>query len=131
MPPDLIAISVVQRLCEGWHQLSQEDYEDIFAPDAVYVNMPRPTIERYGGIEAFEALLPWRTRCHIELQILHIRGDATLVMCERSEKFIRRSDGKTADFQVLGAFELYDGKITRWRDYYESAHSASATLLQP
>jgi limonene-1,2-epoxide hydrolase len=44
-------------------------------------------------------------------------------MAERAEHFTRR-DGTREPFvlPVMGVFELRDGKVVAWRDYFERSH---------
>jgi limonene-1,2-epoxide hydrolase len=41
------------------------------------------------------------------------------VLTERLDKFVL--GGKTVELPVAGVFELKDGKITAWRDYFDMA----------
>ena len=44
-------------------------------------------------------------------------------MTERTEHFTRK-DGSREPFvlPVMGVFELRDGKVVAWRDYFERSH---------
>ena len=44
-------------------------------------------------------------------------------MTERVDIFTRA--GRTFDLQVMGAFEVNDGKINAWRDYYDPSQFKS------
>ncbi len=48
---------------------------------------------------------------------------------ERLDRFL--IDGKWSQFSVMGIFELQDGRITHWRDYFDSAQveAAKATVV--
>ena len=41
----------------------------------------------------------------------------TLVLNERTDRFGK--DGKWMDLPVAGVFEVHDGRITLWRDYFD------------
>lgn len=108
--------------------MSRDAYHRSLAPDCVYVNMPRLQQPRIGPDAAFEALEPWRTRCRVGLEVLHIGGDETVVFCERLERFEFIDDGRVVELYVTGVFEFRAGRIVAWRDYFESAHAPSAAL---
>ena len=44
---------------------------------------------------------------------------AGLIMNERTDRF--RIGGKWVEIRVMGVFELRDGKIQAWRDYFDMA----------
>lgn len=119
-------VAAVRKLCELWPEMNREEYHDVLTTDALYINMPRLEQRRVGPDAAFEALEPWRARCRIGLEILHIQGDESVVMCERLERFESRADDRVIELYVTGVFEMTDGKIAKWRDYYEGSHAPSA-----
>jgi limonene-1,2-epoxide hydrolase len=53
--------------------------------------------------------LPWQVR--------HIVADGNIVMAERVDNFEVR--GKRISVPCMGIFELRDGKISAWRDYWD------------
>jgi limonene-1,2-epoxide hydrolase len=59
----------------------------------------------------------------IDLEVVNLVGDDRVVMTERNEHFVRR-DGSRDPFvlPVVGVFELRDGKVAAWRDYFERSH---------
>ena len=40
------------------------------------------------------------------------------VLNERTDRF-RLTDGRWVELRVMGVFEVQDGKITAWRDYFD------------
>ena len=53
----------------------------------------------------------------IEFRLINIAAGGPVVMTERIDVFTLA--GKTFDLQVMGAFEVNDGKIKAWRDYFD------------
>lgn len=109
-------IDVVRRFCEAWSDLDVDTLMTFFTDDAVYHNMPiapvtgrdaiRATIEGFaGGAE------------HIEFRILAAVSDGPLVFTERVDVFTM--PGVTVELPVAGVFELKDGRIAAWRDYFD------------
>ena len=93
-----------------------EEFASYFTEDAVWWNAPwkpvkgreaiRETLRR--GAEGMAAL-PW--------EILHIVADGDVVMTERVDNFL--AGEKRISVPCMGIFELRDGKIAAWRDYWD------------
>jgi limonene-1,2-epoxide hydrolase len=87
-----------------------------FTEDAVWWNAPWKEIRGRTAIgqalrtgkEQMKAL-PWEVR--------HIVADGNIVMTERIDVFEIR--GKRVSAPCMGIFELRDGKIAAWRDYWD------------
>jgi limonene-1,2-epoxide hydrolase len=110
------AVDVVRRFCAAWADGDLDALLAFFADDAVYHNIPvdpvtgtdaiRSTIEGFSaGVES------------IEFQVRHIAGDGDVVLTERVDVF--SLPGKTISLPAMGTFEVRDGKITAWRDYFD------------
>ncbi|MCW2625023.1 limonene-1,2-epoxide hydrolase family protein, partial [Mycobacterium sp.] len=53
----------------------------------------------------------------IEFRVINIAANGPVVLTERVDVF-RLSD-KSFELPVMGAFEVSDGKIKAWRDYFD------------
>lgn len=53
----------------------------------------------------------------IEFEISAIASTGSVVFTERVDRFV--VGGKTIALPVAGVFELRDGKIAAWRDYFD------------
>lgn len=64
-----------------------------------------------------------------QLAAFSITDDHARQEAERLDRFL--IDGKWSQFPVMGIFELQDGRITHWRDYFDSAQveAAKATVV--
>jgi limonene-1,2-epoxide hydrolase len=107
------------RVCEDWPKLGLADWRALFAPKAVYRNLPMPgdTI----GPDAIHAFLRGPIeQFDVKCDVLSVVADEERVAVERLEHFSQR-DGKRAPFDlpVLGVFDLENGQITCWRDYFD------------
>ena len=88
-----------------------------FTDDAVYHNMPMPPAE---GIEAVKAALTGVSQMTSRgWEVLHSAANGNVVLNERVDRF--ELGGTEVAVQVCGVFELRDGKIARWRDYFDMA----------
>ncbi len=88
-----------------------------FTDDAVYHNMPMPPAE---GIEAVKAALAGVSQMTSKgWEVLHSAASGNVVLNERIDRF--EIGGANVVVQVCGVFEIRDGKIARWRDYFDMA----------
>jgi limonene-1,2-epoxide hydrolase len=79
-------------------------------------------IEPARGIEATRAMLKGFSSMAREVEwILHQIAEtpAGVVLTERTDRF--EIGGRWVELPVMGSFELRDGKITAWRDYFDLA----------
>lgn len=88
-----------------------------FTDDAVYHNMP---MEPAVGIDAVrEALVGVSQLSHSGWETVHQAVNGDVVLNERVDRF--ELDGKAVEVLVCGVFEIRDGKIAAWRDYFDLA----------
>jgi len=119
------ATAAVRRICEDWPSLSREDIRELLTPDCIYLNMPMPHLRCTGPDEAYDMLTGMGSAWDITLSIKHFVAEAGVILTERHERFVSKSDpDKVVDLHVMGAFECVDGKIAHWRDYFDSRESA-------
>lgn len=98
-----------------------------FAADAVYHNIP---LQPVTGTEAIrEVLEPFLTMATKVDWVVHnwAEGTTGLVMNERTDRFL--INGEWLELPVTGVFEVQDGRIVAWRDYFDMQPLAS--VLQP
>ena len=100
--------------------LGAEDLAAFFTDDAVYHNIPfEPVTGRENIADNIASFIrpgpPGIER--IEFRVINIAASGPVVMTERVDVFTLA--GKTFDLQVMGAFEVNDGKIKAWRDYFD------------
>lgn len=87
-----------------------------FTDDAVYHNIPvAPIVGRaaivaaLAGINRMAQPAGWEIRWQL--------ANDSVVINERVDRFTR--DGKAVELPVTGVFEIRDGKIAAWRDYFD------------
>ena len=107
---------VIHDFCAAWGRKNIDELVEFFAPDAVYHNMP---LEPLRGIAAIrETLNMFVTPAeHIEFEVLALASTGDLVFTERVDRFTLM--GKTVALPVAGVFQVRDGQITAWRDYFD------------
>ena len=112
-------IDLIKRFCAVWSASSVDVAKvlDFFTDNAIYHNMPIQAIQGKDAIKGMiEQFLAPFERCDWEVK--HIAADGNSVLTERIDRFI---GAKTVELPVMGAFEIRDGKIAAWRDYFDLA----------
>jgi limonene-1,2-epoxide hydrolase len=64
-----------------------------------------------GQWQMFDATYDWEIR--------HLSSDGDIVLTERVDTV--GPPGVTAPIPVMGVFEIHNGKIKNWRDYFDSS----------
>ena len=107
---------LVRDFCAAWRRKELDELLRFFTPDAVYHNMP---LEPLRGIDAIrETLRMFVTPAeHIDFELLAIASSGNLVFTERVDRFTIM--GKAVALPVAGVFEVRQGKIAAWRDYFD------------
>ena len=122
-------IEAVRKLCERWAWLSEKEFAELMAQDCIYYDVPFPRAQAIGPKAAHAKLSPMQKDCDIGLEVVSIVGEANTVMAERVEHFRNKTNAvEPFELPVVGVFELADGKIKAWRDYWEK--SAAEPLLK-
>ena len=92
------------------------------ADDVEYTNIPLLTVRGHAGVR--EVLEPFFAPIH-ENEFLILRRAATgpVVFLERLDR--HRLDQGWRELPVNSVFEVHDGTITVWRDYFDLATAAA------
>jgi limonene-1,2-epoxide hydrolase len=109
-------IDIVRRFCAAWSNINPDELAEYFTDDAVYHNIPiapvtgRDTIKSTiagftGGVEK------------IEFRVRNIVAEGPIVLTERVDVFVLPQGA--IELPVMGTFEVRDGKIAAWRDYFD------------
>jgi len=114
-------LELVRRFCAAWSDdVGAAELAAFFTDDAVYHNIPlAPVIGRKAIADNFASFIrpgaPGIESLH--LRVIHIAANGPIVMTERVDVF--KLPGKSFELQVMGTFEVRDGKISAWRDYFD------------
>lgn len=125
---ELTATSVANtRTVEGFlYALQGADYDAANAAlddNLVYENVGLPTIR--GRARAIKLFRQMEGRASFEVKIHRIAADGAAVLTERSDALI--FGPLRLQFWVCGVFEVHDGRITLWRDYFDFYDMLKAT----
>ena len=111
------AIDLIRRFCDDWGKgASVDQIVDYFADDAIYHNIP---VDPAVGRDAIKAMFAMFTTGveRIEFRVLNIAAVGDTVLTERLDVFVLPN--VTIELPVMGTFVVRDGKIAKWRDYFD------------
>lgn len=110
---------VVRDFCGAWERLDKQAIIDAFTDDAVYHNMPMQPAVGKEAISQLITMILGQAGDGVVFDIKHIMAQGNVVLTERVDTFT--TGDKKIKLDVMGAFELRDGKIAAWRDYFDLA----------
>ena len=111
------AIAVVEAFCEAWSNLDFESIAALLSDDIVYRNGPLPMLA--GKAPVMDYLSGAGPFDNMEWEILNIASSGNAVLTERIDHISRR--GQSAALPIMGTFEVREGLIVEWRDYFDLA----------
>jgi len=105
-----------------------EEFASYFIEEATWWNSPWKPIK---GREAIRETLRRGAQQMVALpwEVLHIVADGDVVMTERVDHFL--VGDKRVSVPCMGVFELRDGKIAAWRDYWDLQQFESQLIGTP
>lgn len=108
------AEQTVLAFVDAWNRLDEERIHGLMADDIVYHNMPMKPVTGIAAVRAHLASWPV-DECEWIVRNIAVRGN--VVLTERIDRFRRGAD--LIVVPVMGTFEVVDGKIAHWRDYFD------------
>ena len=107
----------VRDFIAAWNDFDLDRLMAFFTPDCLYHNMPMDPVR---GSEAIRAVIQGYTAAASKIEwTIHqmAENEQGVVLTERTDRFLF---GDTwVELPVMGTFELRDGKISAWRDYFD------------
>ena len=107
---------IVREFVAAWSNLNADELVAYFTEDGVYHNMPAQPVSGHDNLRSFISgfLKDWEKT---DWEILNLLADGDIVMVERIDRTV--AAGKTVELPCFGIFEMKEGKITVWRDYFD------------
>jgi limonene-1,2-epoxide hydrolase len=109
--------ALVREFLAAWERRDTDHIAAAFAEDGVYHSTPlTPIVGREAireWVATFEGKPPGR------LGVRHQVASDTVVMNERVDHITL--NGKPVTLPITGVFEIQDGQITAWREYFDLA----------
>ena len=110
--------AIVRDFIAAWSRLNVDELVSCFAEDGVYHNMPTRPVKGHEALRAFIAQF-LKTWTRTDWDILNIVSKGDVVIAERLDRTVAM--GKNVDLPCCGVFEMENGKIKVWRDYFDMA----------
>jgi limonene-1,2-epoxide hydrolase len=108
--------SIIRRFIAAWSRLDAKELAGYFTDDGVYHNIPAGPVAGRANVEALiRGFIASWTATEWEIRTLVSAGD--VVVAERVDR--TRAGAKAVDLPCVGVFEMQDGKIRAWRDYFD------------
>lgn len=116
---------IVTRFLRALETQDHETIAELLAPELKYTNVSLPTIK--GGKRVSQILkLALRQGTGFQVENHHIATSGNIVLTERTD--IINAGPLHIGFWVCGRFEVQDGKIVVWCDYFDWLASTKAVL---
>lgn len=109
---------IITAFCAVWAAKDVDKIMDFFTDDAVYHNIPVDPAS--VGKDQIRAVIESFTTAPESIEFaVHNQAETAdgVVMNERTDSF--KIGDTTINLRVMGTFELSDGKISAWRDYFD------------
>ena len=108
--------TIIENFIAAWQHMDANALAAFFAEDGVYHNIPAEPVTGRAAIAKFIAgfTASWT---HTDWEIINIASAGDLVFCERVDR--TRFEQGAVDLPCVGVFELRDGQIQVWRDYFD------------
>ena len=111
-------MQLIEDFCRAWSRLDPVELAAYFTEDGVYHNMPAGPVHGRAEIEQFIRAFAgsWSKT---DWKILNLLESGDMVIAERVDRTL--AGDKSVDLPCTGVFEIRDGKIAVWRDYFDLA----------
>ncbi len=124
-PDQRAPITVVTDFLKAMQESDADKVIALAADDIVYSNVSLPTIR---GKDRFARPVRAYYGYHLGFQVIvhRIAENGSSVLTERTDAVI--AGPFRMQFWVCGVFEVHDGQITLWRDYFDWRATTFATI---
>ncbi len=116
-------IGTIRSFVAAWSRLDPNELSEYFTEGGSYHNMPMQPIVGKENVKAFIENFS-ATWTETDWEILNIVEENNIVYCERIDR--TKSSQGDVDLPCFGVFEMEDGKIRVWRDYFDLRTYAEA-----
>lgn len=111
-------IETVRAFIAAWSRLDTDELVAYFTHDGVYHNMPIAPAAGHEHLRSFISafLKNWTAT---RWDVVNIAGAGDVVFVERIDRTM--VGDKSVELPCCGVFEMKNGKIAVWRDYFDMA----------
>lgn len=110
--------ATIREFIEAWSGLNAENLAAYFTDDGTYHNIPASAVSGRENIAQFITGFTehWQST---DWEIISLVADGDRVIAERIDRTV--VNGRPVDLPAVGVFEMEQGKIKVWRDYFDLA----------
>lgn len=116
-------VAIITEFVAAWSRLDPDELASYFAEDGCYHNIPVGPVVGRDNVRAMIAAFT-ATWTETQWDLLNIVGSGDVVITERLDR--TRAGAKAVDLPCAGVFEMENGKIKVWRDYFDMATFTAA-----
>jgi len=109
---------IIQSFMQAWNNLDVDAVMEHFTEDAAYANVPMgpPHVGKAAIREFIDGFMS--NTSEVDFTVHHqAEGVGGIVMNERTD--VLQMGDKRVELPVVGVFEIREGKISAWRDYFD------------
>ncbi len=109
---------IIRDFIAAWSRLDAAELADYFTEDGTYHNMPMGPVSGKSNVQGFIAafLKNWT---QTNWDVLNLSEHENIVFAERLDR--TKLGDISVDLPCCGVFEMHEGKIRVWRDYFDMA----------
>ena len=109
---------IIRDFIDAWSRLSVKELVAYFSEDGIYHNMPAGPVAGHEALRTFIGafVANWE---NTDWEIINLLAHGDIVVVERMDRTV--AAGKPVDLPCCGVFEMKNGKIAVWRDYFDMA----------
>ena len=111
-------IRVVMAMVEKWHELDVEGALDMFTEDGAFHSMMRRPHKGREALRKFMGDL-FSNLSELDLEIRSEAVTGNTVILERVDSWVYNE--RPGSIPVVGVFDVENGKVKEWREYYDRA----------
>jgi len=107
---------IITEFVNAWSNMDPDALAEYFTEDGCYYNMPTQPVKGRAAVKEFirNFLANWT---ETQWDILNIAEVGDVVFCERLDR--TKTTQGNVDLPCAGIFEMENGKIKEWRDYFD------------
>lgn len=109
-------LQIIREFIEAWSTLDAARLASYFTEDGCYHNMPLQPVKGRQAVQGFiqQFIATWTDT---DWEILNLMESGNTVIAERLDR--TKTTAGDVDLPCVGVFEMENGKIKLWRDYFD------------
>lgn len=107
---------IIRDFIDAWSRLDPAELAGYFTEDGCYYNIPTEPVRGRDNVEQFIRGFT-STWTATDWELVSIAASGERVFAERVDR--TKTTQGDVDLPCVGVFEMQDGKIREWRDYFD------------